>query len=53
MTGIRVEHPVPLATGVSREYLLHHRVCPRAFDDHGSLVVAVAPDALPLSANVE
>jgi general secretion pathway protein E len=46
MTGIRVEHPVPLATGVSREYLLHHRVYPRAFDDHGSLVVAVAPDAL-------
>jgi type II secretory ATPase GspE/PulE/Tfp pilus assembly ATPase PilB-like protein len=34
-----------LAEGLSREYLLHHRVCPRAFGDDGALLVATAPDA--------
>ncbi|HEY9514907.1 MAG TPA: GspE/PulE family protein [Gemmatimonadaceae bacterium] len=34
------------AVSVSREYLFHHRVCPTAWGDNGSLIVAVAPDAL-------
>jgi general secretion pathway protein E len=37
---------VPLAAGVSREYLLHHRVCPISLSSDGALVVAAAPDAL-------
>jgi general secretion pathway protein E len=35
-----------LAVGLTREYLLHHRMCPKAADSDGTLVVAVAPDAL-------
>ena len=36
----------PLADGVSREYLRHHRVAPRAYADDGrTLIVAAAPDA--------
>ncbi len=35
-----------LADGLSREYLIHHRVCPIRFGDDGSVVVAAAPDAL-------
>ena len=38
--------PITLADGVSREFLLHHRVCPKAFADDGRLVVAIAPDAI-------
>ncbi|MGH7647948.1 MAG: GspE/PulE family protein [Gemmatimonadaceae bacterium] len=38
--------PVALAGGVSREYLLHHRVCPTGIADDGVLIVAVSPDAL-------
>ena len=34
-----------LADGLSREYLLHHRVCPKAFAPDGTLVVATGPDA--------
>jgi type II secretory ATPase GspE/PulE/Tfp pilus assembly ATPase PilB-like protein len=37
---------VVLADGLSREYLLHHRLCPRSWSDDGSLVVAAAPDAI-------
>ncbi|HKV50226.1 MAG TPA: GspE/PulE family protein [Gemmatimonadaceae bacterium] len=37
---------VALEGGVSREYLLHHRVCPTVITANGALVVAVAPDAL-------
>lgn len=37
---------VELATGVSREYLLYHRVCPRTIASNGTLVVATAPDAM-------
>lgn len=37
---------VSLAAGVSREYLLYHKVCPVAVTDDGALVVATAPDAL-------
>ena len=36
---------LPLAEGLSREYLLHHRVCPTGYDDTGALIVAAAPDA--------
>ncbi len=35
-----------LAEGLSREYLLHHRVCPLSINDDGTLLVAVAPDAV-------
>ncbi|MEP6622664.1 MAG: GspE/PulE family protein [bacterium] len=35
-----------LATGLTREFLLHHRFCPKAVDEGGHLVVASAPDAL-------
>jgi general secretion pathway protein E len=37
---------VPLADHISREFLLHHRVCPRAISDDGKLIVAAPPDAL-------
>jgi len=37
--------PIALAEGLSREYLHHHRVCPRAFAEDGTLRVAVGPDA--------
>jgi len=37
--------PAPLAQGVTREYLLHHRVCPKRLVDHSTLVVALAPGA--------
>src|SRR5437660_8814235 len=35
-----------LAEGLSRDYLLHHRVCPMALADTGGITVAVAPDAI-------
>ena len=38
--------PLSLADGLSREYLLHHHVCPRALTDDGRLLVATAPDAI-------
>jgi general secretion pathway protein E len=34
-----------LAEGLSREFLFHHRVCPFALAEGGTLVVLVAPDA--------
>ncbi|MGH7622156.1 MAG: GspE/PulE family protein, partial [Gemmatimonadaceae bacterium] len=34
-----------LADSISREYLVHHRVCPKAFAPDGAIVVAVAPNA--------
>ena len=37
--------PLTLRHGVTRDFLLHHRVCPRAIDD-GALVVAATRDAL-------
>ena len=41
---------VPLADGLTRAYLLHHRLCPRAFAEDSTLVVAAAPGALRESA---
>ncbi len=35
-----------LAEGLSRDYLLHHRVCPREIAESGEVIVAVGPDAL-------
>ena len=35
-----------LPEGLSRAYLLHHRVCPKSVDGDGVLVIAAAPDAL-------
>ena len=35
-----------LAEGLSREFLLHHRLCPTERRDDGTIVVAVAPDAV-------
>ncbi len=37
--------PLPLARGISREFLLHHRLCPRRATDEGVLVVAAGPGA--------
>jgi general secretion pathway protein E len=36
--------PLALAEGLSREFLLHHRLCPKGRRDDGTIVVAVAPD---------
>jgi type II secretory ATPase GspE/PulE/Tfp pilus assembly ATPase PilB-like protein len=35
-----------LPSSLSREYLLHHRICPSELRDDGTVVLAVAPDAL-------
>lgn len=37
---------ITLGEGLTREYLLHHRVCPREFAADGTLYVAAAPDTL-------
>ena len=39
------EQILPLADSVSREFLLHHHVCPVEVADDGTLVVLTAPDA--------
>jgi len=38
--------PLDLAPGLTREYLLHHRLCPRALDADGTLLVSAGPEAL-------
>ncbi|MBA2684237.1 MAG: type II/IV secretion system protein [Gemmatimonadaceae bacterium] len=38
--------PITLADSISREYLVHHRVCPKAYSAEGTVIVAVAPNAL-------
>lgn len=38
--------PLRMAEGLSRAFLLHHRVCPKAFDADGTLIVAAAEDAI-------
>src|SRR5689334_8002006 len=37
--------PLALAEGLSREFLLHHRVCPMRRREDGIVIVAVAPEA--------
>ena len=36
---------IALPDGLSREYLVHHRVCPTVVETDGGVVVLVAPDA--------
>jgi general secretion pathway protein E len=38
--------PIRLHDALSREFLLHHRVCPKMLAQDGTLVVAVGPNAL-------
>lgn len=40
------DEPVALAAGLTREYLLHHRVCPKTVASDGRLVVAGTTDLL-------
>jgi general secretion pathway protein E len=37
---------IVLADGLTRDYLLHHRVCPTGYADGGAVRVSAAPDAL-------
>jgi general secretion pathway protein E len=37
--------PFSLASGLSREFLLHHRVCPKQLGTDGAVLVAIAPEA--------
>ncbi|HEX7980449.1 MAG TPA: GspE/PulE family protein [Gemmatimonadaceae bacterium] len=45
--GPEVPRAVVLAPGLTRDFLLHHRICPVEWADDGTLVVASAPAALP------
>jgi len=38
--------PLGLAEGLSREFLLHHRLCPKERREDGTIVVAIAPDVV-------
>lgn len=38
--------PLTLAAGLTREFLLHHRVCPKEIAGDGAIVVAMTADAL-------
>jgi general secretion pathway protein E len=42
-----VARQVTLAPGLTRDFLLHHRLCPVEWADETTLLVATAPDALP------
>lgn len=46
MRALNRTEVVALADGVSREYLLHHRVCPARLDADGHLVIIASADAL-------
>src|SRR5258705_7758358 len=39
--------PLSLAVGLSREFLLHHRLCPKQLGPDGTVIVALAPDSRP------
>jgi general secretion pathway protein E len=44
--------PAPTLTpGLTRDYLLHHRVCPKEFSDDGTLVIAVTDSAILAAAD--
>lgn len=45
--SVSTQTPVGLPTGVSRDYLLFHGVCPLRWSDTGQLIVAVAPEYIP------
>ncbi|MDB4878320.1 MAG: hypothetical protein JWM41_4766 [Gemmatimonadetes bacterium] len=42
---------LPLAASLSRDYLLHHRLCPTALDTSGHLIVVATDDALVAGAD--
>lgn len=44
--GAEAVSPIGLADGVTRSFLLHHRMCPVGMHADGSLRVAVEPDSL-------
>lgn len=46
MTLASTPRPVVLAQGLTRDFLLHHRICPVEWTDDGALVVATAPNAI-------
>ncbi len=35
-----------LASGLTREYLLHHRLCPTRVDEDGTIVIAITDNSL-------
>ena len=45
-TNFAAEEGLPLASGLSRDFLLHHRVCPKEAIGDGLLVVAATDDAI-------
>ena len=46
MCAAHASGEVALADGLTREFLVHHGLCPRRLDAGGALVVAAAPGAL-------
>lgn len=42
----RAAAPLALAREVTRDYLVHHRLCPKLVDEDGTLIVAGTSDAL-------
>jgi general secretion pathway protein E len=46
MERLMADGALALAEGLTREYLLHHRLCPTALAEDGAVRVAAAPDAL-------
>ena len=52
MANLQTSAPhVGLVPSVTREFLLHHRVCPKSVADDGTLVVAVTTDSLASGAD--
>ena len=43
--------PLTLPASLTRDYLLHHRVCPKSISDDGALVVAVTENSLTADAD--
>jgi general secretion pathway protein E len=41
-----INQPLELPSSLSREFLSHHRICPAGRQQDGTVVLAVAPDAL-------
>lgn len=46
MSSSSTSGELALAEGLSREFLLHHGLCPRRLGENGAVVVAAAPHAL-------
>lgn len=45
VAGLQPSSELRLASGVTRDFLLHHRVCPVRIRQDGTLIVAAAPNA--------